>query len=117
VAYIGLVAAAQSCPADAAVLIRQRVDRDELTDGTVRAAAIRAVASRKDQEALEWILARTLVTGGLLRRTRLAPNSPELLASLSALAAHWPDDPRAAAAIALARQSTSASLRAAVHAR
>jgi hypothetical protein len=117
VAYIGLVAAAQSCPADAAVLIRQRVDRDELTDGTVRAAAIRAVASRKDQEALEWILHRTLVTGGLLRRTRLAPNSPELLASLSALAAHWPDDPRAAAAIALARQSTSASLRAAVHAR
>jgi len=117
VAYIGLAAAAQCCPADAAVLIRQRIDRDELADGTVRAAAIRAVATRKDDETLVWILDRTLVTGGLLRRTRLAPNSPELLASLGALAAHWPDDPRAAAVINLARQSTSASLRAAVHAR
>ena len=117
VVYIGLAAAAQNCPADASVLIRQRLDRDELTDGTVRAAAIRAVASRKDDDALTWILDRTLVTGGLLRRTRLAPNSPELLASLGMLATHWPEDPRAAAAIALARQSTSASLRAAVHAR
>jgi hypothetical protein len=117
VAYIGLTAAAQSCPADAAALIRQRLDRDELSDGTVRAAAIRAVASRRDDEALTWILARTLVTGGLLRRTRLAPNSPELLASLGALATHWPEDPRAVVAIALARQSTSASLRGAVHAR
>ena len=117
VAYIGLLAAAQSCPADAAALIRQRVDRGDLADGTVRAAAVRAVASRRDDETLAWILARTLTTGGLLRRTRLAPSSPEVLASLGALAAHWGDDPRAAVAIELARRSTSASFRAAVHAR
>jgi len=83
----------------------------------VRAAAVRAIASRRDRETLAWILDRTLVIGGLLRRTRLAPASPELLASLGALAAHWADDPLAAVAINLARQSTSASLRAAVHAR
>jgi hypothetical protein len=47
----------------------------------------------------------------------LAPASPELLASLGALVAHWGDNPLAAVAISLARQSTSASLRAAVHAR
>jgi hypothetical protein len=117
VAYVGLLAAAQSCPADAAAVIRQRVDRGELADGTVRAAAVRAVASRRDEEALAWILDRTLATGGLLRRTRLAPASPEVLASLSALASYWPDDPRAAIAISLARQSSSASFRAAVHAR
>jgi hypothetical protein len=117
VAYIGLVAAAQSCPADAATVIRERVDRGELADPTVRAAAVRAVASRRDDEALAWLLGRIITTGGLLRRIRLAPSSPEVLASLGALAAHWGDDPRAAVAIALARQSTSASFRAAVHAR
>ena len=117
VAYVGLLAAAHSCPADAAAVIRQRIDRGELADGTVRAAGIRAVASRLDQETLDWILARTLVTGGLLRRTRLAPTSPELLAALGALASNWPNDPRASTAIALARQSGSASVRAAVHAR
>ena len=117
VAYVGLLAAAQSCPADAAVVIRQRIEAGELAEGTVRAAAVRAVASRRDEDALAWILDRTLVTGGLLRRTRLAPASPELLASLGALAAHWGNDPRAVVAINLARQSTSASLRAAVHAR
>jgi hypothetical protein len=99
------------------VVIRRRIDAGELADGTVRAAAVRAVASRRDEDALTWILERTLVTGGLLRRIRLAPASPELLASLGALAAYWGTDPRAIVAINLARQSTSASLRAAVHAR
>lgn len=117
VAYVGLLAAAQSCPADAATVIRQRIDAGGLVDGTVRAAAVRAIASRRDRETLDWLLGRTLVIGGLLRRTRLAPATPELLASLGALAAHWGDDPLAAVAINLARQSTSASLRAAVHAR
>ncbi|PYP81027.1 MAG: hypothetical protein DMD35_03045 [Gemmatimonadetes bacterium] len=117
VAYIGLLAAGQRCSVNAAAVIRQRIDSGELADGTVRAAAVRAVASLRDEETLTWILDRTLATGGLLRRTRLAPVSPELLASLGALASHWPQDPRAAVAIGLARQSTSASLRAAVHAR
>jgi hypothetical protein len=117
VAYLGIAAAGQECPADAAAVILQRIDAGELVDGTVRAAGIRAVANRRDEGTLEWILRRTLVTGGLLRRTRLAPSSPELLASLAALALHWPDDPRAWAAITLARRSGSPSLRAAVHAR
>jgi hypothetical protein len=117
VAYCGILAATHGCPADAAAVIRQRIDLEELTDGTVRAAGIRAVATQPDEETLTWILRRTLVAGGLLRRTRLAPASPELLASLSALAAHWSADPRAAVAIALARESASPSVRASVHAR
>ena len=117
VAYCAILAATHGCPPDAAAVIRQRIDLDELADGTVRAAGIRAVATQPDEETLAWILRRTLVSGGLLRRTRLAPASPELLASLSALAAHWAADPRAAAAIALARESSSPSVRAAVHAR
>ena len=117
VAYCGIVAAAHGCPADAALVIRRRIDAGELADGTVRAAGIRAAATQPDEETLDWILRRTLVPGGFLRRTRLAAASPELLASLSALAAHWSADPRAAVAIALARESASPSIRAAVHAR
>lgn len=117
VVYCGILAAAQGCPADAAAVIRRRIDAGELADATVCAAGIRAVASRRDDATLEWILRRTLVISGLLRRTRLAPATPELLASLGALASHWSDDPRAAAAISLARESSSASLRAAVNAR
>jgi len=83
----------------------------------VRAAGIRAAATQPDEETLDWILRRTLVSGGLLRRTRLAAPSSELLAALGALAAHWSTDPRAVVAISLARASASPSVRAAVHAR
>ena len=117
VAYCGILAAMHGCPADTAAVIRHRIDQGELADGSVRAAGIRAAATQPDEETLAWILRRTLVTGGFMRRTRLAPASSELLASLTALAAHWSADPRAAAAIALARESTSSSIRAAVHAR
>ena len=117
VAYCGILAAAHGCPPDTAAVIRRRVDAGELTDATVRAAGIRAVATQQDEETLNWLLRRTLVTGGIMRRTRLAPASPELLASLSAIAAHWSADARASVAISLARASSSPSIRAAVHAR
>lgn len=117
VAYCGILAAAHGCSAAAAAVIRERIDQGELVDGTVRAAGIRAAATQPDEETLVWILRRTFVGGSFLRRTRLAPASPELLASLTALAAYWSADPRAAAAIALARASVSPSIRAAVHAR
>ena len=114
VVYIGLLAAANGCPPELTSMIRQRIDREELTEGTVRAAGIRAVANQRDDATLEWILGHTLVPGGLLRRTRLAAGSPELLASLTALAVHWGDDPRATVALTLARQSASPTVRAAV---
>ncbi|MEO8562339.1 MAG: hypothetical protein ABI601_09715 [bacterium] len=114
VVYTALVAAQSSCPPAVASVIRKRMERDELEDATVRAAAVRAVATVRDDGALEWVLGRVLQTGGLLRRTRLASATPEVLASLSALATHWPDDTRVAPALALARASSSPSVRAAV---
>ena len=95
-------------------MIRQRIDDGDVTDGPARAAGIRAVATRRDDAALEWILGHALVPSGLLRRTRLAPASPELLASLTALATHWADHPGAAPVLELAHRSTSPSVRAAV---
>lgn len=117
VANCGILAAIHGCPADTAAVIRRRIDAGEITDPTVRAAGIRAVATQTDEETVDWLLRRTIVTGGFMRRTRLAPASPELLAALSALAANWSADARAAAAISLARASSSPSIRAAAHAR
>jgi hypothetical protein len=112
-----MLAAASGCPPEVAAIIRERIDRDELTDVAVRAAGIRAAATQRDDTTLEWIVRRALVPGGLLRRPRLAPASPEVLASLTALATHWADDPRAAPALELARQSASPSVRGAVQQR
>ena len=112
--YSGLLAAATGCTAEAAALIRQRMDDRDVTDGPARAAGIRAVATRRDDAALEWILGHALTPGGLLRRARLAPASPEVLASLTALATYWADHPSAQPVLELAQQSTSPSVRAAV---
>jgi hypothetical protein len=114
VVYSALLAAGAGCTGEVAAVIRKRIDNGDLTDGAARAAGIRAVATRRDDAALGWVLAHALLPGGLLRRARLAPASPELLASLTALVTHWADHPGAAAALELAHKSTSPSVRAAV---
>jgi hypothetical protein len=114
VVYSGLLAAATGCSAEAAAVIRQRIEDGDVTDGPTRAAGIRAVATRHDDAALEWILRHAIMPSGLLRRARLAPASPEVLASLTALATHWADHPFAAPVLELAQRSASPSVRAAV---
>jgi hypothetical protein len=114
VLYSGLLAAATGCSVEAAAVIRQRIDDGDVSDAPARAAGIRAVATQRDDATLEWILGHALVPSGLLRRARLAPASPEVLASLSALATHWADHPLAMPVLELAQQSTSPSVRAAV---
>jgi hypothetical protein len=113
VAYSALLAAQAGCPEPVAAVIRERMNRDEWDELSVRAAAVRAAATIRDDITLEWVLSRVLQVGGLLRRKRVAPATPEVLASLSVLATHWADDPRAAPALALALKSSRASIRAA----
>lgn len=113
VAYSALLAAQAGCPESVAVVIRERMNRDEWEELAVRAAAVRAAATIRDDATLEWVLSRALQVGGLLRRTRLAPPTPEVLASLNALATYWADDPRAEPALTLALKSSSSSVRAA----
>jgi hypothetical protein len=114
VVYAGLLAAQERCSPLVAATIRQRMDRGELDDGAARVAAVRAVAASADDDALPWLLGRTIVAGGLLRRPRLAPTSPELLAALSAIAGRWGADPRAATVLEHARTSASPTVRGAV---
>lgn len=110
----GLQAAQERCPPLVASTIRQRVDRGEITESAALVAAVRAVAGMSDDQSVEWLVRRALTTGGLLRRARLAPTSPEMLAALNVLAARWGSDARARQVLELARSSTSATVRAAV---
>jgi len=110
----GLQAAQERCPPLVASTIRLRVDRGEITESAALVAAVRAVAGVSDEQSVEWLVRRTMTTGGLLRRPRLTPTSPEMLAALNVLAARWGSDSRATPALELARSSTSATVRAAV---
>jgi hypothetical protein len=114
VIHAGLLSAQERCSSLTASTIRQRIDRGEIADSASLVAAVRAIGTMTDDLTLDWMLRRTVVPGGLLRRPRLAPTTPDLLAALSVLATRWGGDPRAAPVLALARASTSPTVRAAV---
>lgn len=106
-----LLTAIEGCSPPAAAVIRQRVDRGDFADSATRAAAVRAVGQGTDADTFEWLLRRVSVYGGLWRRMRLAPTSPEMLAALGILSTRWSVEARAARVLELARASTSASVR------
>ena len=88
-----------------------RVDRDDIP-ASLRALAIRAVASVRSHDVVEWVLRFVMIGrkrffGG----ERLAPKSPELLAALTALGSYWAKDPRVASTLARAAKSTDPEIR------
>ncbi len=116
VIYAGLLAAQDTCSPAMAATIRERMDRGEIAESAARAAGVRAVAHIIDDDTLEWLLKRVVVAGGILRRARLAPTSPELLAALNVLALRWEHHPMATPALEQARASTSSTVRTAAQA-
>jgi hypothetical protein len=114
-AFLALTAAQERCPAAAATILMERVDDGEM-DTALRALAIRAVAGRQDPMALPWLLARVQRRTKWLHRVRLQEKSPEMLASLSALAAFWKDTPWTTDVLAMAAKSADTEIRQAVNA-
>ncbi len=103
--------AAHSCPRAALPVLMNRVDRDDIP-ASLRALAIRTVASIRSPDVVDWMLRFVMVGrkrffGG----ERLAPKSPELLAALTALGSYWPRDPRVVATLARAAKSPDAEIR------
>jgi hypothetical protein len=103
--------AASDCPRGALPILMNRVDRDDIP-ASLRALAIRTVASIRSPDVVDWVLRFVMVGrkrffGG----ERLAPKSPELLAALTALGSYWPRDPRVAATLARATKSPDAEIR------
>jgi hypothetical protein len=102
---------ATDCPPPAVPILMSRVDRDDVPP-SLRALAIRAVASVRSPDVMDWVLRFVMVGrkrffGG----ERLAPKSPELLAALTALGSYWAKDPRVAATLARAAKSPDPEIR------
>ena len=105
--------AATNCPRSAVPILMNRVDRDDIPPA-LRALAIRAVASVDSADVVDWVLRFVMVGrkrffGG----ERLAPKSPELLASLTALGSYWRTDARVIETLARAAKSPDAEIRSA----
>ncbi|HVZ34034.1 MAG TPA: hypothetical protein VG963_16520, partial [Polyangiaceae bacterium] len=112
--FLALSAAQEQCPAAGAAIIRQRVDDGEL-DAALRSLGIRIVAgSAHDEATRQWLLARVMTRTRWLRRKKLVPATPEVLAALSALAVFWKGDHDAGEAVNLAMKSRDAEVRQAV---
>ena len=112
VTQIALAAALEQCPAGAALVVKNR-SADRTLTPEVRATAVRVVAASKGRDIPDWLLARALAGKTVFGKPKLAPKSPEMLAALAGLAAHWRDDPRAVPALRAAFDSSDSEIRSA----
>lgn len=101
---LALGASMTNCPRGAATILMTRAD-DPTLSADLRALGIRALSSFKSRDTLAFLVGRTLGKKRLLRRRALASKSPEMLAALTGLAAHWRDDPAAQQVFELAAES------------
>jgi hypothetical protein len=111
VVFAGLTAAQEKCPPAGIVLIKQRIDRGEL-DSQLRTMGIRIVAQQRSPETLQWLLGFVLTEAHWVRKPKLRPSNPEMLAALSMIATNWRSHPAAEPAIRLAERSKDPEVRA-----
>ena len=109
---VALGAALESCPVVVLPLI-ERMARDPARLSAHRVMAIRVLARSRTARALESLAGMAVTRTRWLRRQRLAPKSPEVLAAIAGLAAHWPAEPRVQQVLAEADRHTDADIRAA----
>ncbi|HEX6534621.1 MAG TPA: hypothetical protein VF041_08485 [Gemmatimonadaceae bacterium] len=110
---LALTAALDACPSAALPLVIERLERHEL-EADLEILAIRVVASAREPAALEFLLGCADSGRAWLGGRRLAARSPQLLAALAGLAAHWSREPRAVAVLALAARHKDPAIRSAV---
>jgi hypothetical protein len=107
---LALTAALDSCPPEAIPLV-ERIALDPRRSSELRVLASRTLARTRTPEALQVLLEMV----GLRRRwfgRRMSAKSPELLAALSGLAAHWRDDPAVAEVLSHAQEHADPEIRA-----
>jgi hypothetical protein len=109
VVRMALGAAMQGCTAAQAAVLMSRAD-DEALSPDLRALGIRALAGHRSVETLNWLLARVAGKKVLVFRRNLASKSPEMLAALAGLAAHWSSEPAAKELLALAAKHSDTEI-------
>ena len=95
--------------------MRKADDVEEPDD--LRVGAVRVLGHVVEDTVRDWLVQRVTTRAGVLRRRRLAPRSPVVLAALQALGASWGGDAQAREALELALRSPDPEVRAAVTSR
>jgi hypothetical protein len=111
-ARLGLDAAVKHCPSNVCSRIVQRLQAESFAP-ELQGPAVQAIAASGQAAALDCLLGLASVRTRWLKRERVAPKSPVVLAALSALAVHWTSDPRAVALVGRAAHSSDRDIRAA----
>lgn len=109
---LALTAALEACPPKAVPLV-QRIAVDPKRQPELRALAVRTVTRAREPETLRVLLEIVNFRRRWFRPS-LAPKSPDLLAALAGLAAHWSEEPLVKDLLAYARWHTDRQIRAAV---
>jgi hypothetical protein len=91
---LALGAVMQGCNGAQASVLLSRAD-DEALSSDLRALGIRAAAGHRSVETLNWLISRVAGRKSMFQRRKLASKSPEMLAALAGLAAHWSTEPAA----------------------
>jgi hypothetical protein len=102
---LALGAVMQGCTAAQASVLMARADDTSLSPD-LRALGIRAVATHRSMETLNFLLGRVAGSKVLMFRRTLAAKSPEMLAALTGLAAHWASEPAAKEVLAQASKNS-----------
>ncbi len=113
---LAMQAALEDCPRPALPLLVRHVQRKSISP-ELRALGLRVIGAAHDPATLEWLLAFAVTKTRFLRRDKLVPKSPEMLAALSGLASGWSDDPAVQPVLDLGQKSKDLEIRAAATAR
>ena len=111
-----LVAALGGCPPGALGTVMRRLD-DGSMPPALRDLAVRVVGTRGDEGTVTWLVKQAAERGGVMRRPRLRPASPDAIAAIEAIAARWREHEEGAALLALAARAEDPDLRRAAVAR
>ncbi len=85
---LGLVAATEDCPTEAAQVIVERLKKHELNKDLVP-IAVRAIAPVEDPSVLDCLLDVASGQRAWYLLRRIAPRSPAMLAAITGLTIHW----------------------------
>lgn len=108
---LGVQAALEGgCPPGVVPALVTRIGSSDV-DPSLRAAAVRALAPVEDPRALACLLKLTLIRSPIPFFRRLTQKSPEMLAALNGIAAHWMYAPEAQAVLALAAKHKDFEIR------
>lgn len=109
---LGLTAALEGCPAAAVSRVRILLNDPRLAL-ELRVLAIRVIGTVKTPVTRDWLVSKSLTTGGWFRRKKLVPKTPELVAVIGCLAQGFRNDANAQLVLRLAWESSDAEIRSA----